>query len=194
MGSPKHLWSGDWQDESAAAAARRRPVAETPPPDPQPTPVRERPRPARPPRTRRRPRVSRQEMRRWAIAGGLALLVGFVATSLANILTRDDSEPAGSAAVSHGPATAWMGARLRTSREGGALIESLTPGSPAGAAGLAPGDLIIGVDNASVTSADDVTAALARHRPGDVVAVAARRGGAGFTAQVTLESRPAGGP
>ena len=82
---------------------------------------------------------------------------------------------------------------MRTWPGGGALIERVSPGGPAEVAGMAPGDLIISVDNTSVNSADDVTAALARHRPGDVVAVAARRGGAGFTAQVTLDPRPAGG-
>ena len=35
MSGPKHLWSGDWEDESARAAARRG-YSALPPPEPEP--------------------------------------------------------------------------------------------------------------------------------------------------------------
>lgn len=216
MGSPKHLWSGDWQEESNAAARRRaaaplrapeppataapepppatsapapapRPAAQTPPRPPQPRPAAT-PRPARP---RRRRRLSPQELRRWGSAAALALVVGFVAVSAIAMLASGGSKSS-AAQTTRGASTAWMGARLRTLPGDGALIENVAANGPAAVAGLMPGDVIIGVDSTSVVSAADVSAVLSGARPGQVLAVHARRGAAGFTAQVTLQTRPAG--
>ena len=87
---------------------------------------------------------------------------------------------------------AWLGVEMRSRTVGEALIDTVVPGSPADAAGLLPGDVILGIDNTSVTSSADVTVVLSRLRPGQVVPVSASRGTAGFTAQVTLAARPKG--
>jgi S1-C subfamily serine protease len=140
-------------------------------------------------------------MRRWAIAGAVALVAGFVVVSVVNLITRDTgSNPAvnsgpgllGGAPVTSSSPAAWMGVRTQTWPGGGALIEGVDPGSPAAVSGLESGDVIIGIDNAPVNSAGDVRAALQRLRPGQTVAVQADRGSAGFTAQVTLGSEPTG--
>jgi serine protease DegQ len=85
-----------------------------------------------------------------------------------------------------------MGVEMRSRPTGEAVIDAVVPGSPADVGGLRPGDVILGIDNTSVTSTADVTAALSRLRPGQVVPVSASRGTAGFTAQVTLAARPRG--
>lgn len=188
MGSPKHLWSGDWQEESAAAARRQAatpPVAEPAPPPRQPPP-RQAPRPRA---ARRRPRLSRQELRRWAAAGAIALVAGFVITSLVNLASRGHSHDVAAPSAAAG-STAWMGVEMRDLPGGGVEIARVVSGSPSDVAGLEPGDEIVAVDNASVTSASDVTAELSHLSPGQVVPVQAQRGTSIFTAQVTLSVRP----
>ncbi|MBV8988302.1 MAG: hypothetical protein JO372_07040, partial [Solirubrobacterales bacterium] len=61
MSSPKHLWSGDWQDESDALArelARRR---ATMPASERSSPAEQRPAPERPPPPRQRPMPEQKE-------------------------------------------------------------------------------------------------------------------------------------
>ncbi|MEA2145024.1 MAG: serine protease Do [Solirubrobacteraceae bacterium] len=183
----------------------------------EPVPAQEtpRPRPARKPtsraataRPRRRIRVSKGEMRRWAVAGGVALIAAFITASAVALIVRGDSQPTGGAVSAPqtagpghigapnvaSPATggAWIGVEMRSRPTGEALISAVVHGSPAEAAGLFPGDVILGVDNTSVTSSADVIAVLSRLRPGQVVPVSASRGAARFTAQVTLAARPRG--
>lgn len=199
MGSPKHLWSGDWQEESAAARGSGRPLptretaAQTAAPRPAPSrpepprstpPSAPRPRRARPRRRLTWPR----EWRRWAAVGAIALIAGFIATTAVTVLARDDSHPTTTATAGPG----WIGVRVRSWPGGGALIERVTPGGPADAAGLDNGDLIVAIDTTSVNSAADVTTALQHLHAGQVVPVRALRGPTDFTAQVAVAGRPAG--
>ena len=88
----------------------------------------------------------------------------------------------------------------------GALVESVTPGSPADKAGIRAGDIsatldgdpiqlggdiITKVDGQAVKSADDLTAIVGRHKAGDKVKVTIVRGGKTKTVEVTLADRPA---
>jgi S1-C subfamily serine protease len=72
----------------------------------------------------------------------------------------------------------------------GAFVTSVTPGTPAEAAGLRPGDVISGVGGDKVTSSDDLGAAIRKHKPGDSVEVRWQRAGAERSATVTLGSTP----
>jgi S1-C subfamily serine protease len=84
---------------------------------------------------------------------------------------------------------------------GGLLVRSVTPGSPADAAGvrgnrmvagnLVPGDLIVGLGGRSVADADDLVAALDAHRAGDTVTIDVLRGGRQLQLTVTLAARGA---
>jgi hypothetical protein len=231
MGSPKHLWSGDWREQSATAAAQRRRALEdlaqpvrpvqSPPPRAAPEPGARAPaaRPsgapgarlarARAARPSRRKRLSREELRRWAVTGGIALVAGFLTASAVALIVRADARRPARASLSQAPAAgpgragapsvsrpafggAWMGVKMASRPAGEALIDAVVPRSPADAAGFLPGDVILAVDNTSVSSSADVTAVLSRLRPGQVVPVSASRGTAGFTAQVTLGARPRG--
>jgi S1-C subfamily serine protease len=88
----------------------------------------------------------------------------------------------------------------------GALVQSVTPGSPADKAGLRPGDIsasvngnpvqlggdiITEVDGKAIRSNDDLTAAVAGRRPGDKVSITFKRDGKDKTVEVTLADRPA---
>jgi S1-C subfamily serine protease len=82
----------------------------------------------------------------------------------------------------------------------GALILGVVPGSPAAKAGLAPtqfdrnrgvrklGDIIVGLDDHDISSADDVFAALANHKAGDTVTLTFVRNGERRQVEVKLQA------
>lgn len=83
----------------------------------------------------------------------------------------------------------------------GALVVSVAEGSPADRAGLrgaSPGgtgalsrggDVLVRVDGRRISSPEDLSAAIAARRPGDVIAVEALRAGRRITARVQLAER-----
>jgi S1-C subfamily serine protease len=73
----------------------------------------------------------------------------------------------------------------------GALVADVTPGSGAEAAGLQKGDIITGIDGKEVKAAEDVTAAVNAHKPGDQIKLTYRRGDATTDVDVKLGERPA---
>lgn len=75
---------------------------------------------------------------------------------------------------------------------GGALAHSLVPGGPAEAAGLQPGDVIVGVDGQPVGSVSALVVALRRCEPGDEVRLSFRRDGAVHEAVAVVAPRPSG--
>jgi S1-C subfamily serine protease len=111
---------------------------------------------------------------------------------------------------------AWMGVGLQTltsdvastfnmKTQGGALVESVSPGSPAAKAGIKGGDrqvtvqgeqftiggdVIVKVDNPEIKTADDLIAFLGTKKPGDTVTVTVERDGQTQDLQVTLAQRP----
>ena len=73
----------------------------------------------------------------------------------------------------------------------GAVVEDVTPGSPAAKAGLKAGDVIRTVDEKAIGSKDQLTFAVATDDPGTVVQLGILRDGRPQTVSVTLGSRPA---
>jgi S1-C subfamily serine protease len=88
----------------------------------------------------------------------------------------------------------------------GALVQTVTPGSPAAKAGLKGGninaqvggtpvalggDIITKVDDQDVKSADDLSSIVSRHKAGDKVEISYIRDGKTQTTEVTLAKRPA---
>ena len=71
----------------------------------------------------------------------------------------------------------------------GAYVDSLLENSAAAAAGIKPGDVIVAVDDLQVQSSPELQEAIARHRPGDVVAVKVNRKGGEKIYKVTLNNR-----
>jgi serine protease Do len=76
----------------------------------------------------------------------------------------------------------------------GALLAGIFPDSPAEAAGLEQGDVIIDVGGRQVASDDDLTTALTRFDPGETVEVTVLRDGNEEVIDVELGQRPASIP
>jgi putative serine protease PepD len=85
---------------------------------------------------------------------------------------------------------AYLGIHVGDAPNGGATIGSVQAGSPAATAGLKAGDVITAFDGKPITSADDLTAAVAAHVPKDKVTVTVTRGGKSISVDVTLGVRP----
>ncbi len=111
---------------------------------------------------------------------------------------------------------AWMGVGLQTltadiagmfnmNTQGGALVQEVSPGSPAAKAGLKGGDqtvtvqgeqfilggdVIVKVDDTEIATADDLIAYLGTKKPGDKITVTVERDGKTQDVSVTLAERP----
>jgi putative serine protease PepD len=73
---------------------------------------------------------------------------------------------------------------------GGAQVTRVRTATPAASAHLRVGDVITAVGGKSVTTADELRAAINAHRPGDRVSLRYLRAGKSHTVQVKLASRP----
>jgi hypothetical protein len=244
MTQPKHLWSGDWERDSAAAAedlANLRPrtwpqrpdmreterptltptqaptptpapVQATPPvsppteprqqlrpqqlppeqprrsePQPRPAPLKKpHPRQPQPHAPRARRRIGRHSTR--------AALLGLVALLLVVGAAYGLSTLGGSNSTSAATAAAWLGARLESTPAGGALVNSVTPGSPAASAGLKPGDVIIQIQGRPVSAAINVSSAVSALNVGDTLQIVAVRMGHEFATTVLLQAQPPASP
>ena len=86
---------------------------------------------------------------------------------------------------------AYIGIHVGDATNGaGALIGSVTANSPASKAGLKAGDVITKFDTTPITKADDLTAAVTAHAPGDKATVTVTRNGKSVQIDVTLGVRP----
>lgn len=80
-----------------------------------------------------------------------------------------------------------LGVQLGRSEEtDGVPIEQVTPDSPAAAAGLKPGDLLLKLDGQPLGSVARLSDTLAERKPGDRVTLTVRRGGKDIELAVTL--------
>lgn len=75
------------------------------------------------------------------------------------------------------------------SEPGGVPLSGVRAGSPAEAAGLRAGDVLIGLGDQTIGNLQDFQNALVRHRPGDRVELRFKRGGETLTATVVLGRR-----
>ncbi len=75
----------------------------------------------------------------------------------------------------------------------GALITSVEPGSPAQQAALQVGDVIVELDQTTIESPEDLTAAIHPLAPGDHVTLGVYQGRDRIDVGVTLGTRPSGG-
>jgi S1-C subfamily serine protease len=82
----------------------------------------------------------------------------------------------------------------------GVRVQEVDPGGPAARAGIlgegtvAGGDIILALDGTPVRSMAQIDDVVARHRPGDGIAVVVQRDGGKLTLQVQLAERPASVP
>lgn len=199
MNGPRHLWSGDWEDESSAhaeglAARRGRPEEPAEPEPVAPTPreswVRRATRWLRE-RLRSLPRLGRRRARLVLLATFLTLLGATAAYAVISDSSSSTKQPQ---PVAANPGQAWLGIQLANAPVRGALVSVVERGSPAAAAGIKPGDLITQLDTEPIVAPAVFVSAISGLQPGDKVALQLQRGASQYTTQVVLASHPAGTP
>lgn len=86
---------------------------------------------------------------------------------------------------------AWLGVQLNNDPTGALTIAAVDPEGPAAAGGLAAGDTIVAVDSVPAADPAELATALARHFPGDLIAVALLHpDGSQQRVTITLGTRP----
>ncbi|CDO86355.1 serine protease [Mycobacterium triplex] len=97
---------------------------------------------------------------------------------------------AGSNSVHIGP-TAFIGMGVAENGGNGARVQRLVDGGPAAGSGIAPGDVIVAVDNVPINGPTAMTDVLVPHHPGDVITLHWRAAAGGDrSAPVTLGDGP----
>lgn len=210
MTGPKHLWSGNWQQESAD------------PPRDGHTPARANPTPPPVPATPRSSRSPRDLLRKAAPLLAAIVVVGVAATVLAigsgsashkpasraastglvpNPATPTPTIPGGGAASSGTPANTitgrtvnWLGMQISTVQGVGAVIQTVQLGTPADTAGLDPGDVIQTINGHSIAAADQIATAVKGLRQGDAVGISVERGSTLFTTVAPFDGHPTTSP
>ncbi len=219
MSGPKHLWSGDWEDESAASSRERA--------DLRPRPARPEPTPAPVSRPRRLSASTRRALPlallallivaagAWAItrlgsshpqparktAGGFSLPTTPNAQSVPTPNAPSVPTPTTPAAppVTPAPAVAtplprpvyWLGMEIQTLPPGAAVIETVTPRSPAG---LGPGDVIVEINHRPINGTSDIAPAIRGLAAGDVVTMQVAHGSGFYGTEATLAAPPSLSP
>ena|SRR5579875_2458141 len=195
MTGPKHLWSGDWESESARPTGQAPPLVFDSEPEPEPAAT--------------VGRVRRWSRRQIAIAlttgvAAAAVTVGLVSAlggsntpkhhRLATAPTATIPRPTGGAApttgcqqtsaacgqatpVVSGPTADWMGMQL-VSSPSGVVISTVRPGSIADQAGFEPGDEIEQLDGHPIDSVQQIRDVTARVALGKPVSIQVLRGSA----------------
>lgn len=185
MSGPKHLWAGDWENESEDASAQR---VRAPRPEPEPEP-------AAPPEPTAE-RATRRAVRPWVVPVALGLLV-IAAAAFGLSKVFGSSEPARSnttplpARVGGNPRPImWLGMEIITAPQGVPVIETVRPNSNGDQAGLVPGDAILLIDNHPVGSTGSISDAIKGMHAGDRVTLEVNNGGAVLTLVATLAAPP----
>jgi len=203
MSGPKHLWSGDWEDESARAAARRGyEVLPEPEPEPEPAPEIAEPGDRKPP---------------IRYAGVILALVLVVAVVLAATLggstkkphhtgtsttpaTQTGTGPNGGAAIQTTPAiqtsppvnlpTAnWLGMQI-VSSSSGAVVSNVQISSPGDNAGFEPGDQIDAINGRQISSVSQIRAVTSALPVGSDLSIQVARGSTQISLVLTMRKRP----
>jgi len=98
-----------------------------------------------------------------------------------------------SSANAAGP-EAWLGVQPESLPNGGVVVATVAPGSPAEIAGLEPGDVITEINKRPIDTIADVQSAIDGLRAGDTIEIQVSRGSTLYTAEVTLVARRRGYP
>jgi putative serine protease PepD len=137
-----------------------------------------------------------------AVAGTLAdgetsQNIGF-AIPVATIESLLKTLKAGESVVTHG---AFIGVEIESltpslqeqygfTVSSGAVVMSTIAGTGAASAGVKEGDIIVGINNTTITSAQDVSSVISSLKPGDVITLHIVRGSKHLSIKVTLGSVP----
>jgi putative serine protease PepD len=85
-------------------------------------------------------------------------------------------------------ATGFLGVTLSDRRDGGlgAVVATVSPGSPAADAGLRVGDVVVAVDDQPINGSEGLVGVVRDHSPGDEISIVVVRGGDKATLTATL--------
>src|SRR5437660_780810 len=121
----------------------------------------------------------RVQARRGPAASGIALAADLVlAAQLAETIGKHGKVPRGYLGVGSQPVTLSPQAKeLTGGQERGLLVVQVVEGGPAASAGFLQGDILVKLDGAAVTNADDLQGLLGPHRVGTSVSASVVRGG-----------------
>lgn len=131
--------------------------------------------------------------------GGHAQGIGFAIPS--NTVKRVVDQMIAHPGITQPPAAAFMGVELQSVSsgfrnqtnyrgQGGVGVIQVVSGSPADAAGIEPGDVILKLNGKAYNDAASLSGAISKLRPGDHVSVELWSQGSKRLAQVTLAARP----
>jgi S1-C subfamily serine protease len=124
---------------------------------------------------------------RFAAGGGLGWAIPI---NTARLLASQIVGGQASTTVHIGP-TAFLGVSISDAPNGGALVESVVPGSPAATAGLVVGDVITSLSGTAIAKSDDLRGAVLSLVPGTAVEIDwTDAAGVPATAQITPSSGP----
>ena len=192
MSGPKHLWSGDWENESEEATTQR--VREPRPVEPEPA--------APPPAPAPRPR---RTVRPWVLPVAIGVLViAAAAFGLSKVFGSSQHASQNNASslkplppphlTGNTRPIKWLGMEIITAPQGVPIIETVTPNSNGDRAGLEPGDTLVLVNNRAVGSTGSISDAIKGLHTGDRVALEVSTGGAILTLYATLAAPPSAYP
>ncbi len=124
-----------------------------------------------------------------------AVNIGFAipsttATSVADQIIATGKASHAYMGVGTQPVTPDLQQQYGLSRSSGLLIAEVAPSSPAAAAGLQQGDIIVKVNGEEIADSAGLAALIRDMRPGDKVELVVDRNGAEQTVTVTLAERP----
>jgi serine protease Do len=133
---------------------------------------------------------------------GINVAIASNAENIGFAISTDTAIPVVQSLITEGKVVRpWLGVEVTTvtstiqhyynlSVNAGALITSVTSGSPASKAGLRPGDVITKVDNEDISTAAELTSAIGSYQIGDQVEIVYYRGSVQQVANATLEESP----
>ncbi len=128
-------------------------------------------------------------MRKYAAYGAAALLI---VSSIAGVSYAQDTTPAPSSTEVVAPSIlaqrTWLGVTVNEAGDGVTVVR-VSANSPAEAAGVQVGDVILAVNDTSVDTLADLQAIIEAAAPGDVVSLTIERGAEQISVDATLSSR-----
>jgi putative serine protease PepD len=110
--------------------------------------------------------------------------VGFATPS------NEDARIANAIIAGHPLKHAYVGVQLNGSSSGGAVVSSVSAGSPAAQAGIQAGDTITAVNGAAISSTEQFIATVDNYPPGTTIKLSVKQGGTTHDVTVTLGTRP----
>ena len=133
---------------------------------------------------------------------GINVAIASNAENIGFAISTDTAIPVVQSLITEGKVVrAWLGVSAATvtpaiqqyyhlSVDAGALITSVSSGSPADEAGLRAGDVITELDAEDISTAADLTTAISSHQIGDQVEIVYYHGTVKRVANATLEESP----